>query len=134
MRPSDDTRERTVRRLRRGYVTGRIDTETFSSRVERALGSDHGTELRGLTADLPAPRALPRRWFRRPAGRSSGCQLVFADDTVSRRHAELRLHDGRWMLRDLGSSNGTWVNGRRVMEAEVAPGDELQLGGCALRL
>ncbi len=38
------------------------------------------------------------------------------------------------MLRDLGSSNGTWVNGRRVMEAEVAPGDDLQLGGCALRL
>jgi len=147
MRPSDDTRERTVRRLRRGYVTGRIDTDTFSSRVERALGSVHGTELRGLTADLPAPRALPQRWFRRPAGlleaaaggrlvlgRSSGCQLVFADDTVSRRHAELRLDDGRWMLRDLGSSNGTWVNGRRVMEAEVAPGDELQLGACALRL
>ena len=147
MRPSDDTRERTVRRLRRGYVAGRIDTETFSNRVERALGSDHGTELRGLTADLPAPRALHRRWFRRPAGlleaaiggrlvlgRSSGCQLVFADDTVSRRHAELRLDDGRWMLRDLGSSNGTWVNGRRVMEAEVAPGDELQLGACALRL
>jgi len=59
MRPSDDTRERTVRRLRRGYVTGRIDTDTFSSRVERALGSEHGTELRGLTADLPAP---PKHW------------------------------------------------------------------------
>ena len=66
---------------------------------------------------------------------------MFADDTVSRRHAELRLHDGRWMLRDLGSSNGTWVNGRRVMEAEVAPGRRAAarrlraaaLGGSALR-
>ena len=67
-------------------------------------------------------------------GRSPGCQLVFADDTVSRRHAELRFSDGRWMLRDLGSVNGTWVNGRRVMEAEVAPGDDVQLGGLAIRI
>jgi pSer/pThr/pTyr-binding forkhead associated (FHA) protein len=53
---------------------------------------------------------------------------------VSRRHAELRAEDGRWIVRDLGSSNGTWVNGRRVMEAEVRPGDVLHLGGCRLRL
>jgi pSer/pThr/pTyr-binding forkhead associated (FHA) protein len=59
---------------------------------------------------------------------------LFADDTVSRRHAELRLVEGRWMLRDLGSTNGTWVNGRRVMEAEVAPGDELQLGAVTIRI
>ena len=149
MRPSEDTRERTVKRLRRGYVAGRLDTDTFSRRVDVALRAGHGAELHGLTADLPAPRALPRGWFRRrrPSGllegaaggrlvlgRAPGCQLVFADDTVSRRHAELRLDEGRWMLRDLGSANGTWVNGRRVMEAEVAPGDDLQLGGCALRL
>ena len=149
MRPSEDTRERTVRRLRRGYVAGRLDTETFSRRVDVALRADHGDDLHGLTSDLPAPHALPRwrpRLRRAPGllagavagrlvlGRSSGCQLVFGDDTVSRRHAELTLVEGRWMLRDLGSSNGTWVNGRRVMEAEVAPGDELQLGGLALRL
>jgi hypothetical protein len=148
MRPSDTTRERTVKRLRRGYVAGRLDTDTFSRRIDVALRADHGDDLHGLTSDLPSVRALPRRWFRRrPAGllegavggrlmlgRSSDCQLVFADDTVSRRHAELRLVEGRWMLRDLGSSNGTWVNCRRVMEAEVAPGDELQLGGCAMRL
>ena len=148
MKPSEDTRERTVKRLRRGYVAGRLDTDTFSRRVDRALRADH-TELHGLTADLPSVRVLPRGWLRRRRsvgllegaaggrlvlGRSPGCQLVFADDTVSRRHAELRMTEGRWMLRDLGSANGTWVNGRRVMEAEVAPGDEVQLGGCALRL
>jgi len=38
------------------------------------------------------------------------------------------------VLRDLGSSNGTWVNGRRVIEAEVRPGDVVQLGASALRL
>ena len=156
MRPSEDTRERTVARLRRGYVAGRLDTETFSRRVEDALHASCGTELRGLTADLPAPRARAsrlRELLRRPGprgaglppaneltagslllGRSSACQLVFADDTVSRRHAELRLREGSWILRDLGSSNGTWVNGRRVMEAEVAPGDEVVLGACRFRL
>ena len=59
---------------------------------------------------------------------------MLADDTVSRRHAELRVEEDCWVLRDLGSSNGTWVNGRRVIEAEVRPGDVVQLGASALRL
>jgi hypothetical protein len=158
MRPSDETRERTLARLRRGYAVGRLNTETFSSRVDRALQASCGNELKGLTADLPAPPAsrlsrlrellrppsLRRRALLPPLetltagrlllGRSSACQLVFADDTVSRRHAELRVADGRWILRDLGSSNGTWVNGRRVMEAEVAAGDEVCLGHCRFLL
>ena len=150
MRPSEDTRERTVARLRRGYVAGRLDTDTFSRRVDCALSSGSGEELRGLTADLPAPRSLPLGWLRRRRprggllagaaggrlvlGRSPGCQLVFDDGTVSRRHAELRMTDGRWILRDLGSSNGTWVNGRQVMEAEVVPGDKIQLGALEIRL
>jgi hypothetical protein len=146
MRPSEETRERTVARLSRGYVAGRLDTDTFSRRVDRALQASCGDELHGLTADLPAAR---RRWRdliprgrqlppvaagRVLLGRSSACELVFADDTVSRRHAELRVVDGRWMLRDLGSSNGTWVNGRRVMEVEVVAGDEIVLGACGFRL
>jgi hypothetical protein len=148
VRPSEETRERTVKRLRRGYVAGRLDTDTFSRRIDVALRADHGDDLHGLTSDLPRLRVEPRRWFRRRPpgllegaaggrlllGRSPSCQLVFGDDTVSRRHAELHFDGGRWMLRDLGSSNGTWVNGRRVMEAEVAPGDELQLGGLAIRI
>ncbi len=54
--------------------------------------------------------------------------------TVSRRHAELRIETGCWLLRDLGSSNGTWVNGRRVVEAEVRPGDLIHLGAAEIRL
>ena len=153
MRPSTDTREATVARLRRGYAAGQLGTDTFAQRVEAALGSPDREAVRGLTADLPAPRT---GWWRRrrhdiprslglPAaeelraaslliGRSSACALVLADDTVSRRHAELRVEDGAWVLRDLGSSNGTWVNGRRVVEAEVRPGDVVQLGASALRL
>jgi hypothetical protein len=154
VRPSHDTREETVARLRHGYLAGRLGTDTFAGRIDEALHSADRDELRGLTADLPAPAAAPfsrlRARLRRRAvglpeaadllrarltiGRSSECQLVVTDDTVSRRHAELRAQDGRWLLRDLGSSNGTWVNGRRVIEAEVRPGDVVQLGAYELRL
>jgi hypothetical protein len=152
LRPSQDTREETVARLRRGYVSGRIGTDTFAHRIDGAMRSDDQAELRGLTADLPA--APPARWARLRAlfsprtlalpadlmqarvviGRSSACALVLGDDTVSRRHAELRLEGGRWLLRDLGSANGTFVNGRQVVEAEVRPGDVVHLGGAQLRL
>jgi hypothetical protein len=153
VRPSHDTREQTVAQLRRGYLAGRLGTDTFSLRLDDALHSSSSDELRGLTADLPAaPTRLSRlrEWLRPrslglpPAsellharvviGRSSACQLVLGDDTVSRRHAELFVDEGRWVLRDLGSSNGSWVNGRRIVEAEVRPGDVLHLGGCRLRL
>jgi hypothetical protein len=154
VRPSHETREQTVAELRRGYLTGRLDTDTFSRRIDDAMQSGSRDELRGLTADLPAspPAHLARlrSWLRPRSlglpsageleqgrlviGRSSGCELVLADDTVSRRHAELFIEDGRWLLRDLDSSNGTWLNGRRVVEAEVRPGDVLHLGGCRLRL
>ncbi|MGH2947340.1 MAG: FHA domain-containing protein [Solirubrobacteraceae bacterium] len=154
MRASHDTREETVARLRRGYLSGRLRTDTFARRVDRALHASEHEELRGLTADIsaPPPTRLARLRGRLGArtlglppaaelagarvliGRSSACQLVLADDTVSRRHAELRLDDGRWLLRDLGSANGTYVNGRRVMEAEVRPGDLVHLGGHRLKL
>jgi hypothetical protein len=156
VRPSHDTREETVAALRRGYLAGRLGTETFARRVDEALHSSDHDELRGLTSDLPAAPQAPLSRLRAHLsprsrglglpvasdllraqmviGRSSSCQLVLADATVSRRHAELRIEDGRWLLRDLGSSNGTWVNGRRVFEAEVRPGDTVHLGGCSLRL
>jgi hypothetical protein len=154
VRPSHDTREETVAQLRRGYLSGRLGTDTFSRRIGDAMHSASHDELRGLTADLPAPPPAPLSRLRRrfttrslglPAaeeltgahlviGRSSTCQLVLADDTVSRRHAELYVEGGRWLLRDLGSANGTWVNGRRVVEAEVRAGDEVHLGGYRLRL
>ncbi len=143
MRPSHDTREATIVQLR-AYVAGRLGTDTFLHRLDQALEGDSREQLRGLTADLPAaagtmfarlrarlaPRALPDLvGAHLLIGRSSACQIVLGDDTVSRRHAELRFEDGRWLLRDLGSSNGTYVNGRFVAEAEVRAGDVIHLGG-----
>lgn len=62
-------------------------------------------------------------------GRSRECEIVIADPNVSRRHADLRLEAGAWVISDLGSTNGTRVNGHRIQEAEVLrPGDEIELG------
>jgi hypothetical protein len=154
VRPSEDTRSHTLAALRRGYVSGRLHTDTFSARVDQALTADSRGELRELAADLPHRRWRDRMRSLRPArrgggwladpalldaarltlGRAEDCQLVFCDDTVSRHHARLELREGRWFLVDLGSSNGTVVNGRSVRDVEVRAGDRVRLGGAGFTL
>lgn len=62
------------------------------------------------------------------AGRSGDSDVFLDDITVSRQHAEMVSSDQGWVLRDVGSLNGTYVNGRRVEEATLTNGDELQIG------
>jgi hypothetical protein len=61
-------------------------------------------------------------------GRSRECDLVIDDPNVSRQHAELRQQDGGWTIRDLGSTNGIKLNGRRSEGGSLSPGDEITLG------
>ena len=69
-------------------------------------------------------------------GRDEGCDLLVPDEKVSRRHASiLKRDDGRIYLDDLGSTNGTWVNGARIATPHpLVEGDELRVGGTRLRL
>lgn len=63
-------------------------------------------------------------------GRRQDCDLRIPTRDVSRRHCELCPGEKRseLMVRDLGSSNGTFVNGKRVSETTVSPGDRLSVG------
>ena len=61
-------------------------------------------------------------------GRSRDCDVTLDDPNVSRRHAELRREGGSWVVADLGSTNGVKVNGRRVNDHPLTPGDEIVLG------
>jgi hypothetical protein len=61
-------------------------------------------------------------------GRSREADIVLADPNVSRRHAELRRDEGGWHVVDLGSTNGIKVNGRRVDQAGLSPGDHITIG------
>lgn len=59
-------------------------------------------------------------------GRSNDCDITLAASHLSRRHAELSVRKGLLYLKDLGSANGTYLNGERVTEARVKRGDELR--------
>ncbi|MGH2888009.1 MAG: FhaA domain-containing protein [Solirubrobacteraceae bacterium] len=66
-------------------------------------------------------------------GRSRRCDIVVDDPNVSRTHAEVRPRGGAWVLSDLGSTNGSRLNGRRVEAPEkLEPGDQVQLGTTTL--
>lgn len=62
-------------------------------------------------------------------GRLADNDIVLNDKRVSRHHAEVLDHGGRWVLRDSGSTNGTAINGKVVREAVLRPGDCISLGG-----
>ena len=61
-------------------------------------------------------------------GRESGNFVQLDDNEVSRRHAEIRRIEGRFVVGDLKSSNGTFVNNRKVERAELSSGDQIQIG------
>ncbi|MFI8535589.1 FHA domain-containing protein [Streptomyces aquilus] len=90
----------------------------------------------GLTGTFRQPttvRPLPTRTVR--IGRADDNDLVIDDLVVSRRHAELRaLPDGSYEIVDLGSHNGTYLNGRAVTRALLGPGDVVGIGHSAFCL
>ena len=76
------------------------------------------TKLEGITARVFAGRD------------PSSCQLAIGDATLSRKHAELYVEQGTLFIRDLGSANGTWVDGTHLGAAPAAlhPGSQVWLG------
>jgi FhaA, N-terminal domain/FHA domain len=65
-------------------------------------------------------------------GRGSSNDIVLGDANVSRKHAELRTDGGHWVLTDLGSTNGSLVNGRRASQQQLADDDRLTFGSTEL--
>ncbi|MFZ0385750.1 MAG: DUF3662 and FHA domain-containing protein [Solirubrobacteraceae bacterium] len=66
-------------------------------------------------------------------GRSRQCEVMVDDPNVSRQHAEIRPRGGSWVVTDLGSTNGSRLNGRRLEQPTVLkPGDEIELGTTTL--
>jgi pSer/pThr/pTyr-binding forkhead associated (FHA) protein len=62
-------------------------------------------------------------------GRQPDCDLMIDEPYVSGEHAELSNSGGRWFVRDLASTNGTFLNGHRVEGyADIHPGDVVQFG------
>ena len=80
-----------------------------------------------------AGQRWPLREDRVLIGRGLDCDIILPERQISRHHARIeRTADGRYLLHDLGSKNGTWVNGEEVREAPrlLQDGDEIQFALC----
>lgn len=85
--------------------------------------------LQGFYAGLRVP--LDRPWI--VLGRGRGAEVVLSEPTLSRAHAAIGFDGETFFVRDLGSTNGTLVNGVRESEHALDDGDEIQIGRLALR-
>lgn len=67
-------------------------------------------------------------------GRSNDIDIVLIEDMVSRRHARILLQDDSLIIEDLGSTNGTFVNGEKVRRARLKEGDKVLIGTSIIRV
>ena len=74
------------------------------------------------------PRRLEFAGDKLSLGRGEKCKLVLDDDQISRLHATITHRNGRFELKDVGSANGTYLNGARVIEAELSDENTIEVG------
>lgn len=67
-------------------------------------------------------------------GRDSSCDITIPGTHLSRRHAELAIKGSKLLIRDLNSSNGTYVNDQRITETELKPGDTIRFDVLLFRI
>lgn len=122
----------------------------FDRRPHRCLCSVHSTRVDAVTVHVSARTLLEDRPVMRIAlalfdrdvtlavgehviGRGVGCDVVIDDKTVSRIHAALVVRDDGVVVRDLGSRNGTWVNGIRIgADRRLRAGDRVHIGAVTM--
>lgn len=103
------------------------------TRVRSEFGARPAAVLEGVAG----PGAVGKVWplgETTTLGRGADCTVRLEDGTVSRRHAEVTWEIVQYEVRDLGSQNGTSVNGTPVTRSALAPGDLLEVGLVQLRL
>ena len=148
--------------LRVAYSEGLLSDSTFVTRLDDVLGGAT-VDPRRLVGDLTigagrGPQATLRRFATRIAmwpqrrslpllaldwsgaserlllGRAPEADIVLDHETVSRRHAELLWRGGTWVIHDIGSRNGTALNGRCIERAQLRPGDFVSFAAMTLRI
>ena len=151
-----DRMDAALRARERQELAGLLADMPASRRIADALTGGVASAIRETAARCQAAaRQAARRWqtASRPAtrwpellfpagrerlftiGRDGGCDLVLADVTVSRRHARLERDGDGWLLEDLGSTNGTRLNGWLVSsQVPVRAGDQVSFGAAGFLL
>lgn len=115
------------------------DPKTQESRFHVVALHEAAEVLEDAAEPLPVLRlmseGLSQEWVLNSdvtIGRQSDCEIVVADLSVSRRHAQVVQRVEEWWIVDAGSSNGTFVNESMVKERRLSPGDVIQLGSTRL--
>ena len=115
-------------------TTGALRVEESAEPVDAADAGVEAADLEPGTALLVGVRG-PNRGARFlldldvvTVGRHPESDIFLDDITVSRRHAEFRRDEGRYWIHDVGSLNGTYVNGKRAEDQLLQTGDEIQIG------
>ena len=88
--------------------------------------------LKGPVRDVEL--SLPLREGMNPIGSDPSNHVILDEDGVSRAHALVVVEPGRLLVIDLDSKNGTFVNSRRIRQAEISAGDVVGFGPVGLRL
>jgi hypothetical protein len=110
------------RKRRRSFasVVGRVKAAGRQFLWQHAMAGASSTALLALDWDGSGEELV--------IGRNPSCDIVLPGPEVSRIHARLSFRDGSWILQDLGSTNGTIVNGAQVGRCRLHPGDRVLIG------
>lgn len=128
-------------RIRSGVIRGTTVEDGEIRRPASDLQSPNqgfpGSPRLLVSTEGPGPGAATQRTFPLTSpltilGRGTDCDLRLVDQGVSRHHAEIRVEDGEVVLVDLGSTNGTFVNGQPIRRVALTDGTRVTLGRTTL--
>ncbi len=126
-RPSSD--EPTRAKAQAPVAPGEGPSAVMDLRGPDAPTSARGAEAALVISDGPDRGTYPLESGEVVIGRGRGCDVVVVRGTVSRAHACISRRDGRYVVTDLGSTTGTFVNGERAVgDVELHDGDEVRFG------
>ena len=128
---SEDGKEQKKPRREHGpqgtHVFSREKVDSLIAKAESADALDSPVRLRGLSVEVKG-RSFPLTGGRCVIGRANSCDIPLTDSSVSSEHARLSEDAEGWRVANLLSTNGTFINGKRISNERINHGDRLRLG------
>ncbi len=131
MNPGDEEGARKAAKRDHGpqgtQVFGRGEVDRLIEEASATRSNVRRAQLKGLSVEVQG-REFPLKNDRLVIGRGPACDLVLSDASVSAEHARINHDSGGWRVVNLLSTNGTFVNGQKVSNAELRNGDRVRFG------
>ncbi len=121
------TRPKREQQYRMSDKTMQIDRSTIAQQMERATSSSkHASFI--ILGGLDVGSVVEIEGMEATLGRDPKCEIPLRDDGISRHHAEVTRMGNTLVVRDLNSTNGTFIDGKRIDQATINDGDKVLLG------